>query len=289
MQRGIRRSLPILRLPTPVFPRQCVSLRIIPESDGMFECRPPPGSLSKGLADEIATSFAGQVALLGHGSRTGVLVDIGGAEARRSDSLAGALPGPCSGWDGGMAAHCIGGERVQLLETGERTRAGGRLAAFEDLHDDQLTADMAVKLDEEAGVARALLDLRAERDSFELLLCTLDDEVGLEAELAVSHPKFLQCAVQPEDPHDLSFWCAARLPLTTLLRQHLLHCSCPLKRMRDVVDVMRLLVDPSRDGRLSTRKFHVVYDTAEASGCELEPPKAIVDWAGGDERVVARY
>jgi hypothetical protein len=26
-------------------------------------------------------------------------------------------------------------------------------------------------------------------------------------------------------------------------------------------------------------KFQLVYDTAEASGCELEPPRELVDWA----------
>ena len=36
-------------------------------------------------------------------------------------------------------------------------------------------------------------------------------------------------------------WLAARLPLTTQLRLHLLACTCPVKRTRDLVDAMRLL------------------------------------------------
>jgi len=59
--------------------------------------------------------------------------------------------------------------------------------------------------------------------------------------------------------------------------------------MVDVVDAMRLLLDPSgarRDG--SGMKMRVLYDTAEASGCELEPPRPVVDWSGG-EAEVPRY
>ena len=85
----------------------------------------------------------------------------------------------------------------------------------------------------------------------------------------------------------LSLWLAAHLPLATSVRTHLLACQCPLKRAQDCVDAMRLL---SEEGHGADRynaagdpdslpKFRVVYDTAEASGCELEPPRSIVDWA----------
>ena len=88
------------------------------------------------------------------------------------------------------------------------------------------------------------------------------------------------------DPVGLSLWLGARLPLSTSVRLHLLSCACPLKRLRDCVDVMRLLSDDGQGGSRYTPpredglpKFEIVYDTAEASGCELEPPREIVDWA----------
>ena len=93
------------------------------------------------------------------------------------------------------------------------------------------------------------------------------------------------------------------MPITTALRLHLLSCTCPLTRIRGVVDVLRLLNFASSIGSAQfvarpspTREFaraqsvsalgggelQVVWDTAEAGGCELLPPRPVVDWAPHD-------
>ena len=74
----------------------------------------------------------------------------------------------------------------------------------------------------------------------------------------------------------------------------LLECGCPLKRLRDTVDAMRLLANPAAEyARLrhcgSGAKLRLVWNTAEASGCELEPPTPVVDWAHGGSMGVSRY
>ena len=59
--------------------------------------------------------------------------------------------------------------------------------------------------------------------------------------------------------------------------------------MRDVVDAMQLIAGTSRAGdrynarRGAMQKLVLEYDTAEASGCELAPPRAIVAWARQSE------
>ena len=94
--------------------------------------------------------------------------------------------------------------------------------------------------------------------------------------LAVTPPRSRGAA--PRDAAALSLWLAARLSLTTSLRLHLLALTDPLKRMRDCVDAMRLLAEPRAPARRYA-KFQVVWDTAEAGGCELSPPVPTVDWA----------
>ena len=275
-----RVSLPILRLPTTIFPAQCCSL---PVTAASFE-RMVPGGITPELADEIARD-GGKLALVAYGHQVGVMVDIGAPTSGYDREL---FQQP-QGWDVGMAVHCVGADRLSLLETGQRTPAGGRMAHFEYVVDED-EPSVTRQLEDEATVARSLLDLAAERQAFDLCLCTLDEELGMDVELALSHPYFLRLALRPEDdPVALSFWCAARLPLTTALRHHMLSCTDPLKRLRDVVDAMRLLLEPSMEGRAAARKFKIVYDTAEASGCELEPPRAVVDWAAANDPAVTRW
>ena len=99
----------------------------------------------------------------------------------------------------------------------------------------------------------------------------------------------------PDAPIELGFWLGCRLPLTTAMRLHLLEVSCPLKRLRDVVDALRLLNNPAleyarvRNSPHGKGKFQVLWDTAEASGCELEPPRRVVDWAPDGELGASRY
>ena len=278
-----RLELPILRLPTIIFPGQPFSLAI---SELSRDDRPQPGHVTPALVDEISEKHAGRVALLADGQKVGVIADV---RAPNSGDRSLLPQQPFS--DAGMALHVIGAARVRLLETLARTSAGGRLAAFEVIEDEPMTADEARRLDDEGLVANALLS-DEQRDNtgenWELLLCQLDEELFDDLSDPTAHPLWIACARTPEDPVALSYWLSCRLPLTTALRVHLLGVTSPLKRMRDVVDALRLLCDPSRVGASRFAKFELLWQTAEASGCELEPPRAVVHWRG-DEFSASRY
>ena len=151
---GAALRLPVLRLPTTVFPEHCLSLSVVLEAP---DARPRPGSLSVQLLDETLQG-GGRVALLADGCDVGVTVDLIGHDAA-----------------GGALLHTVGGDRVKLLETQERTSAGGRMAVFESLVDEPMSTHERKQLAEEAASARALLDAAADSDrsDWELLLCTL--------------------------------------------------------------------------------------------------------------------
>ena len=274
------RELPVMRLPTTVFPLHPVTLPIIEASP---HARPWPGAPTPAQADEVSESLGGKIALLADGATVGVIVD---------------LPQTSTAAANGMMLHVVGGERITLLETTQRTRTGMRLARFAPLDDDEPASRTA--MEDEAIVARALLEdrerLPIQTDDWELLLCTLEDELSwLPSEAdPTSHPKLIESAVMPQGATELSFWLACRLPLTTALRIHLLSCTCPTKRLRDLVDAMRLLADPAGEyvkvrGKRIRGKLRVVWETAEASGCELAPPRPVVDWAHGGDIGVSRY
>ena len=53
-------------------------------------------------------------------------------------------------------------------------------------------------------------------------------------------------------------WLGARLPLSNSLRVHLLSTLCPLRRLQDAVDAMRLLSDPHRLDRTKQHKFKII-------------------------------
>ena len=174
-------------------------------------------------------------------------------------------------------AHAVGGRRLQLLSLlDERTPSGGRLGLVAPLDDEpvatssQLSHDDARRLRAEATAARDLLENSA--TPIELTPCTQDEELGLTVCDPRTHPLFRAQAAPPEDD--------AALSLTTSLRAHLLALTDPLKRMRDVVDAMRMLADPRRTRDPDAfAKFVVVWDTAESGGCELEDPVPTIDWA----------
>ena len=68
----------------------------------------------------------------------------------------------------------------------------------------------------------------------------------------------------PSEATELSLWLAARLPLTTRLRMNVLQCTCPLKRMRDVVDAMRLLLEPTTH---RFERFRLIVNTPSSDSC----------------------
>jgi len=263
--------LPVIRLPSAILPGTPVSL---PVAESCSEERPPPGSITPAVAGAIS---GGRVALFSDGARSGVVCDVLTV--------------------GGGLAHVVGSaQRVALLEPLQRTSEGARLARFAALEDDAV--EDARSLEGEHASARALLEahVRTPAPDWDLLLCTLDEELTVLPPGAdpASHPRWVECAAVPEDAVGLTWWLASRLPLATALRHHLLECGCPLKRLRDTVDAMRLLANPAAEyARLrhcgSGAKLRLVWNTAEASGCELEPPTPVVDWAHGGSMGVSRY
>ena len=315
------RQLPILRLPTALFPAHPFTFSVKPPTD-----RRAVGALTPEIAHEIQHAYGRRLAVLADGANVGVASDV------LPPSADSPVPTPSN------MAHMIGGERLQLLSVDGTTAAGGRLGTFLAMSDDPVTTDDRRRarsnprralcpsspltptlsthragLKDEASAAIKLLRL----GRIDLTLCTLDEELELTTCDPRSHPLWASmgaaCPPPEEDAAALSLWLGSRLPLSTAVRRvpsaraafptplkpashlilhvtqvrvHLLGCTCPLKRLQDCVDAMRLLAedghggsryDPVRDGRLP--KFEIVYDTAEASGCELEPPREIVDWA----------
>eukprot|EP00967_Tisochrysis_lutea_P055871 scaffold70414_cov35-Tisochrysis_lutea.AAC.1 len=260
--------LPILRLPTLLFPREPLTL-------GLASSRITSPPLTSSLAREAAQTHAGRVAALGDGQQVGVVMQLLG-----------------DGEEGAPLLHGLGlSERCVLREIGERSNAGWRIGQFEPLGDVPLDDSEALQLITEAERAYSLLEEGEIDGSIELMPCTLDDELELWACNPRDHPFWRESSTMPpvEDAAALSMHLAARLPLTTTVRLHMLSCTCPLKRMRDIVDAMETLTCPKAragGGRYATaengeerlHKFRLVYDTAEASGCELEPPRPVIDW-----------
>lgn len=268
----LRRSmlrLPVLRLPTALFPREALSLALT-----AVRVTSPP--LTPALAREAIDVHGGRVAAVADGQRLGVVMQVLDAGSRESDLL-----------------HVLGlSERCVLHGMGERSAAGWRMGEFEAIDDSPLDGADAQRLAAEAARAYTLLEEGEADGSLDLTPCTLEEELNLWPCNPSEHPFWREASALPpqHDAAALSLHLAARLPLTTAVRLHVLGCPCPLKRMMDVVDAMRALSRPEArggGGRYATaahderrlHKFTLVYDTAEASGCELEPPRAVVDWA----------
>mmetsp|Transcript_46263 Transcript_46263/g.107725 ORF Transcript_46263/g.107725 Transcript_46263/m.107725 type:complete len:273 (-) Transcript_46263:70-888(-) len=264
------RRLPIVRLAAVAFPAQPLSIFAAHANTDTRRL----GALSRAQADEVS-QFGGVLAALCEGAqfRIGVALRLLPVEPSRS----GGPPTP----DG--VRHAVGGERIALLTTAEKTRTGLRMGGFVPVEDESLCHTREGALLEEAASARQLLEHALATSAVDLQSSMLEDD---EAELVCSpraHPLWAPVTAVPADDVAFSFWLGSHLPLTTPVRAHLLGCTCPLKRMRDCVDLLRLLVGADGD-RFSSRsrelrKFRLIYNTAEASGCELEPPRKFVAWA----------
>ena len=222
-----------MRLPTAVFPGQPLSLPILHDNP---EHRPLSGAISPNLVEE---SSGGQIALLADGARHGVLVDV---------------PHSPQTLDVGALLHVMGGQRVELISTGDRTPAGGRLASFGLVDDEDVSAPRAFV--DETNAAHVLLKQRVREPTqheWPLTLCTLYPDSNILPITAdpTAHPEWRSSGTTPEGASDLTFWLACRLPLTTTLRLHVLSTTCPLQRMCDLVACMRLLRHPERQYRQS--------------------------------------
>ena len=95
----------------------------------------------------------------------------------------------------------------------------------------------------------------------------------------------------PSCASELSLWLGARLPLTTSLRVSVLSTLCPLRRMQDCVDALRLLLDPHRPNRTQSHRFKLIVDSPATDNCSTvysglpprmavaEAPPSFTSWA----------
>ena len=129
--------------------------------------------------------------------------------------------------DGG--AVVIGGCRVRLLKERPSHDRSSSIGTMQRLVDVAITPARAARLVDEASRARELTALAVEQSHLE------------------RHEGFasVQKAADLLDAPKLSLFLAGRLPLTPRLLAEFIACSCPLGRMKDVVDAMRLLTEPS--------------------------------------------
>ena len=212
---------PLLRLPAVLFPGQAVSLS---KKENLFHA--PEEMLSCAWKE-----YEGRVASFADGCRIGVELHI-----MYDQALESTVPTPPD------VAHAVAGQRVRLSRTVSGTRV--QLCDAEVLPDEVLSARREERLADEAMAARRLLSEAEDRGVVTLESSVLDEELGGPVCDPRCHPLWPEGP--PEALPELSLWLAARLPLSTDLRTHLLSTLCPLRRMQDVVDALRLILDPHR-------------------------------------------
>ena len=279
LARGGPIDLPVLRLPCAVFPRQPISLPVLklhPYDRPLPGCLSPAAAdelcVDARVADELERGrrrdlppLSGHVALLAAGATVGVVVELPhkAAAAHAASAVA----------QNGSVLHAVGGPRVSLVHTLHKSPAGARFARFSPLDDADappLPAQATgATLEDVADAARTLLRAtpRAPGSPHSWLAAAIDESTAADAGGAPSlplalqttdversvrppiaflehmphHPRWRELAEPPDDPSQLSFWLAARLPLTTALRLRLLGYDCALERLKHTVGAMRLL------------------------------------------------
>lgn len=227
-------------------------------------------------------SYEGRVAALGPGpGRVGVELRF----MYDSHMLDGEFPTPAG------VAHAVVGERVRLIKVcneahGESAdiaaavAAGWPISAFDQVEDVQMASEArAEKVGDEAARALQLLDQGLESGAFGLEPSHLDEELGMQPLCDPRcHPMWALSADPPQAPAELSFWLAARLPLSTSLRAAVLADTCPLKRLHDVSDAMRLLL--SSDTSRFRHRLRLSLDAPARDGCGTlstgPPPRRVV-------------
>ena len=267
--------LPLLRLPTVVFPSLAFSLRVEDEAEEDSSLMTVPRALTQYAWEHTG----GRVAAMGPGARVGVELsfvydDVLGAEVQTP-------PGVC---------HALGGSRVRLVrmlgdEPSQEGAAVGEntppLAILDRIHDLVLSPQRSEKLEAEAEVALALASRGRESGRFALEPCTQDDELGGLLCDPRAHPLWHGGAAlePPDDASALGHYLAARLPLTTALRARLLALTCPLQRLQSAVDAMRLLLEPDRLRRGHRMRIIVsapAGDNCSISGAHGQAPRYVV-------------
>jgi hypothetical protein len=175
-------------------------------------------------------------------------------------------------------AHAVVGERLRLVKIcseahGDSTdipaaaAAGWPISAFDHVEDMGMASRArAERVGDEAARALQLLDQGLECAAFGLEPSHLDEELGMQPSCDPRcHPLWAVSADPPQAPAELSFWLAARLPLSTSLRAAVLAETCPLKRLHDVSDAMRLLL--SSDTSRFRHRLRISFDAPASDGC----------------------
>ena len=158
-------TLPILRLPTTLFPHQCFSLTSLepPEHERRYNVLTPE------QLQEVWSEHGGRLAALAWGSSVGVELQL--LQLDDTEAPDAPLPTPP------LVHHAVGGRRLRLFELlDERSGSGSRLGVVSPLDDDGgvgASAAEVAPLRAEADAARKLLHSAA--TPLELSLCTLDE------------------------------------------------------------------------------------------------------------------
>jgi hypothetical protein len=268
---------PLVRLPVCLFPKQPVSLPIKGHDNAPAS---PLFRVSEELLSCARTKHDGWVAGMGPGSRIGVMMHL-----IDSDTVEG------TGW-----IHAVGGQRVRLVRT-RRSEGGGDafvdplLAEVSTLGDEKLLAVRRERLLDETAFARELLTRGQESGAFALDGSTLHEQLG-GASQQRAHPHWEAACAPPEgagSEDELSLWLGAQLPLSTDLRLRILTTLCPLKRMQDMVDALRLLCEPDRE-RGPGHKFRLTrlpegeledVDAPQRTIVSITPP-SVTKWTSSD-------
>jgi len=163
--------------------------------------------------------------------------------------------------------HGLTGDRRRLHSLAEGGEGGASISNFEPVDDDpMLSPAREERVHDEAQRARDLLERGVEQRAFSLEPSHLDDELGLGPLCDPRcHPLWQSDESPPAEAAALSFWLAGRLPLATSLRASCLASTCPLKRLCEVNDAMRLLLcnDPAR----FRHRLRLQVETPASDGC----------------------
>ena len=264
------RLRPLLRLPAVLFPHQPVSFS---RTGSSYRSDVRNFEISSDLLDLCWREFDGKLAVFGPGARIGTEVHI-----MYDNVLDSILPSPSH------AVHAVGCDRVRLQRRPLQRRPLHAMCEVHSLVDEELSSEARLeRLMDEAEMARDLIARGSSTGAFLLESSALDEELGGAAVCDPRcHPLFPLHTEDPSCASELSLWLGARLPLSTSLRISILSCLCPLRRLQDCVDAMRLLCDPNtpRLGHkfkiITTHPAHDAY-CSTLGGATLPPRRVVTE------------
>ena len=143
----------------------------------------------------------------------------------------------CSMWKSRRPSCSSAAVAFASFESGRRTTAPRRWLCSSTWRLLRWSAARAERIADEANRARDLACLATERNQLR--------------SPAVPATEVLDAA-------NLSLWLAARLPLTARLQADLLATTCPLRRIQDVVDAMRLLTESTPRRKRTGHRFRLL-------------------------------